>query len=212
MRPEGTKKKAAPNRGDGPDVDVALGLLTRRAGSPGLLLLPDLKRPVAELVGLTDQRLLASRIPLHERLASKEQVLVGQRLEVVALQLDGAVFGLDALLNEVPLVRVGQAEIPIDLVPVVRRDDVMGLGVLWFAGGAFLQRGDRLLEVALTVVEAGQRRVDGRLVRPHLLGLQEDGFGGLVIAVLLVDVPQRKVVALVVGHQLDHLLQKGFGF
>ena len=89
-----------------------------------LLLLAQLLGLVAEAVRLAQQRLLPGRVLLDVRLQPEQQVLVGDRLEVVALELDRLVLGLDARLDVLPLVGVGQAEVAVDLVPVVRGDQV----------------------------------------------------------------------------------------
>ena len=51
-----------------------------------LLLLLEFLCLVAELVGLLQERLLLGGIFLHQRLRPEEEILVGQRLEVVRLE------------------------------------------------------------------------------------------------------------------------------
>ena len=61
------------------------------AGAGGALLLLNLDGSVAVLVGLLEQRLLLGRVLLEVRLHAEQQILVGERLGIVRLQLDGFV-------------------------------------------------------------------------------------------------------------------------
>src|SRR5688572_19486297 len=103
------------------------GWLFARAG--GLRLVANLLRLVAPLVRFLQQRLLAGRVLFEVGLDAQEQVLVGQRLEVVRVQLDGLVHRLEPLLDELHLVGFGRREVAIRLLPVVSGDRVVRLGV-----------------------------------------------------------------------------------
>src|SRR6185503_5509749 len=87
-----------------------------------LLLLLEFLSLVAELVGLAQKRLLLGWILLHQCLRAEEEILVGQRLEVIRLQREGLVGLREAGLDVLHLIDVPQLEVLVGFVPVVGGD------------------------------------------------------------------------------------------
>src|SRR5262249_16378218 len=149
---------------------------------------------VAQLIGLLDQRLLLRDVLLHVRFQTEQEVLVYERFGVVRFDLQRVVDRLDALFHVRALLGFLQPRIAIGLVPVVRRDGVERLRVVGLFLRAFLERVNGLLEFALAIVEAGERRVDRRIGWFGHLRAQQNVLSRRVFAGLLVDIRQREVV------------------
>src|SRR3954464_4163927 len=83
-------KKAARLASGGPKTTALVALLLLRCGAGcrprGTLLLSHFFRLLPQLVGFLQELLLFFRVLRDVRLGTEEEVLVGQRLEVIALQ------------------------------------------------------------------------------------------------------------------------------
>src|SRR5690349_15578087 len=77
----------------------------------GPLLLLDLRCTVAVLIRLLEQRLLLGGIFFEVRLYAEQQILVGERLGIIRLQLDRLVDRLVAGLDEFDLVGLRRGEV-----------------------------------------------------------------------------------------------------
>src|SRR5215475_8855457 len=128
-------------------------------GASGLLL-AELLGLVAELIGFLEELLLNLRVFFEVGLQPKQQPLVGHRVRVVWLDGERLVDSGDALQHVVFLLGVPQAGVLARLVLIVDGDGLPGFGVLGVPLGALFERGDRLVETSLPVVERGERRID----------------------------------------------------
>jgi hypothetical protein len=86
-------------------------------------------RLIAQLVGVAEQLLLLLWVLFEVRLHTKEQVLVGERLEVVRFQRERLVDRFEPGLDVFDLLRLGRREVAVGLLPVERGDRVVGLGL-----------------------------------------------------------------------------------
>jgi len=84
------------------------------------------------------------------------------------------------------------------------------LGVVRLEFDALAQVLDQLFEIALAVVVAGNRQVDGRVVGLGIAALQIGLFRELVFARVLVDLGELEVVGRFVRRQFDHALDDRF--
>src|SRR5678815_513964 len=131
------KRKGRFPEGKRPLFDKNVVVLLAGAGGPLLFL--NLDGAVAVLIGFLEQCLLLGGIFLEIRLHAEQQILVGERLGIIRLQLDRLVDRLVTGLDELDLVGLRRREVAIRLFPVVGGDCVEGLGIVRLLLGAGMQ-------------------------------------------------------------------------
>src|SRR5690606_36570432 len=155
----------------GPNGDVTASRAVRPSvrGRDGSALLGlELVRPLAQGVGLGQVLLLGGAARLLRGAEREQHRLVGDRLVVVGIDLEGAVLGLHAGLNVGDGLLTRHAGVAVDLVVVERTHRVPRFGVVRLEVGALLERLHRLVEIALAVVEVGQQLVAERRIGSDL--------------------------------------------
>src|SRR5439155_20394097 len=162
-------------------------------------------------VRLLQQAILRRLVLLHVGLDPQEDVLVDERIDIVGIERKRLVVGGNPLEHVVVFDVRRQPKIFGRLLPVVRRDELIALWVVRREVGRLLQRLDRLVEVALAVVESGELRVHGRFAGLDFLGLQERLLGILVAPGVLVQLGELEIVRRVARVGADELLNDRLG-
>src|ERR1043166_4932759 len=123
------------------------------------LLLARFFRLVLQVFCFLEQRLLFGRVLLEVRRKAEEQALVGHRVGVIRFDAERFIDGNDTFVDVVLLLVVLQPRILAGFVLIVDGDHLPRFGVVGFFGGALFEGVDRLGELALAVVEGGERGV-----------------------------------------------------